>query len=329
MGHAVRSCSASDTKSAVSPPGGGQVTGRFAPTPSGRLHLGNLLCAMLAYLSARHAGGRFFLRIEDLDAPRCPRSLARQAVEDLAWFGLRWDAPPLYQSERTAVYQSHLERLRAKGLIYPCFCTRAQLQQQASAAPNLGDTQRVYAGTCAHLTREEIGRLSLARSPALRVRVPDEEIRFVDGLQGPQCENLARDCGDFIVRRSDGLFGYQLAVVVDDALSGVNEVVRGHDILASTPRQVYIQRMLGFDTPSYIHIPLLEDADGRRLAKRDRDMDLTSLAKRFSREDILGMLAYSAGILEEERPAAMGELIDVFDWKNVKKEDIRLGKAIG
>lgn len=164
MYHTAPGCCTSSQKSAV--PAAGAVTGRFAPTPSGRLHLGNLLCAMLAYLSARHAGGRFLLRIEDLDAPRCPRSLARQAVEDLAWFGLRWDAPPLYQSERTAVYQSHLERLRAKGLIYPCFCTRAQLQQQASAAPNLGDTQRVYAGTCAHLTREEIGRLSLARSPA-------------------------------------------------------------------------------------------------------------------------------------------------------------------
>lgn len=324
MGDAVRSCSASDTKSAVSPPGGGQVTGRFAPTPSGRLHLGNLLCAMLAYLSARHAGGRFLLRIEDLDAPRCPRSLARQAVEDLAWFGLRWDAPPLYQSERTAVYQSHLERLRAKGLIYPCFCTRAQLQQQASAAPNLGDTQRVYAGTCAHLTREEIGRLSLARSPALRVRVPDEEIRFVDGLQGPQCENLARDCGDFIVRRSDGLFGYQLAVVVDDALTGVDEVVRGRDILSATPRQIYLLRELGYPVPRYYHIPLLTDAQGRRLAKRDRDLDLSALSRRYTPQRLLGMLAHAAGLLEEDRAADLEELTALFDWSNVRRDDLRL-----
>ena len=168
------------------------------------------------------------------------RRAARAALPGRRWrtwrgFGLRWDAPPLYQSERTAVYQSHLERLRAKGLIYPCFCTRAQLQQQASAAPNLGDTQRVYAGTCAHLTREEIGRLSLARSPALRVRVPDEEIRFVDGLQGPQCENLARDCGDFIVRRSDGLFGYQLAVVVDDALTALTRWCAGATFFPPRP----------------------------------------------------------------------------------------------
>ena len=256
------------------------VTGRFAPTPSGRLHLGNLLCALLAYLSARHAGGRFLLRIEDLDAPRCPRRLARQAIEDLCWFGFRWDAPPVYQSERTAIYQSHLERLQARGLIYPCFCTRAQLQQQASAAPNLGDTQWVYRGTCAHLGKEEAARLSLARSPALRVRVPDEDIRFVDGLQGPQRENLARDCGDFIVRRSDGLFGYQLAVVVDDALAGVSEVVRGRDILSATPRQIYLLRELGYPAPRYCHIPLLTDAQGRRLAKRDRDLDLSALSRR-------------------------------------------------
>lgn len=303
------------------------VTGRFAPTPSGRLHLGNLLCALLAYLSARHAGGRFLLRIEDLDAPRCPKRLCDAAIQDLTWLGITWDEPPLFQSERGEIYQRYARQLEQKGLLYPCFCTRAQLH--AAAAPNRGDDNPVYAGTCAHLSPEEIAERMKMRCPAIRLRVPDETISIWDCHYGEYSEYMPRDCGDFIIRRSDGLFGYQLAVVVDDALSGVNEVVRGHDILASTPRQVYIQRMLGFDTPSYIHIPLLEDADGRRLAKRDRDMDLTSLAKRFSREDILGMLAYSAGILEEERPAAMGELIDVFDWKNVKKEDIRLGKTIG
>ena len=220
--------------------------------------------------------------------------------------------------------RSHLERLRAKGLIYPCFCTRAQLQQQASAAPNLGDTQRVYAGTCAHLTQEEIGRLSLARSPALRVRVPDEEIRFVDGLQGPQCENLARDCGDFIVRRSDGLFGYQLAVVVDDALTGVDEVVRGRDILSATPRQIYLMRELGYPVPRYYHIPLLTDAQGRRLAKRDRDLDLSALSRRYTPQRLLGMLAHAAGLLEEDRPADLEELTALFDWSNVRRDDLRL-----
>ncbi len=300
------------------------ATGRFAPTPSGRLHLGNLLCALISYLSVRRAGGRFLLRIEDLDAPRCPRRLALQAVEDLAWFGFKWDAPPLWQSERTAIYQEFLERLGEKGLVYPCFCTRAQLQQEASAAPNLGDTQRVYQGRCAHLTQAQAAQLSLSRRPAMRVRVPDEDVSFVDGLQGLQRENLARDCGDFIIRRSDGLFGYQLAVVVDDALSGVTEVVRGRDILTATPRQLYLIRELGFPVPRYYHIPLLTDAAGRRLAKRDRDLDLSALSKRYPPRRLIGMLAHAAGLLEEDRPAEMEELIAAFDWTRVRRADIRL-----
>ena len=302
------------------------VTGRFAPTPSGRLHLGNVLCCLLAYLSARSQGGRFLLRIEDLDIPRCPQKLSLQAIEDLRWFGFRWDEEPLYQSQRSAIYQSHLEQLQKQGLIYPCFCTRAQLM--ASVAPNLGDTQVVYQRTCANLTPEEVEQLSQTRNPAMRLRVPDETISFEDGLYGAQNENLARDCGDFILRRSDGLFGYQLAVVVDDALSGVNEVVRGRDILTATPRQIYLLQRLGYPVPEYIHIPLLMDADGRRLAKRDKDLDLTALSKRFTPAELLGKLAYSAGILPEERPAELEELIKLFSWQNVKREDMRLPRSL-
>ena len=302
------------------------VTSRFAPTPSGRLHLGNLLCALLAYLSVRKQEGRFLLRIEDLDVPRCPRRLALQAIEDLEWFGFRWDETPLFQSERSDIYQQHLEQLERKGLIYPCFCTRAQLM--ASAAPNLGDTQVVYQRTCASLTQAEIEQLSQRRSPAMRLRVPDETIVFEDGLFGLQRENLAADCGDFILRRSDGLFGYQLAVVVDDALSGVNEVVRGRDILSATPRQIYLLRELGYPVPHYIHIPLLMDSEGRRLAKRDRDLDLSALSRRFTAEQLLGKLAYSAGLLAEERPATLAELIDSFDWAKVRRDDMRLPKSL-
>ncbi len=298
------------------------VVGRFAPTPSGRLHLGNLLCAMLAYLSARSAGGRFLLRIADLDVPRCPRALADQAIEDLRFLGFTWDEPPLYQSRRSDVYQRYLDRLDAAGLIYPCFCTRAQLH--ASAAPNLGDTQYVYGGACAHLTAEEVARLAQTRRPAMRLRVPDETVRFTDGLFGPQAENLARDCGDFVLRRSDGLFGYQLAVVVDDALSGVNQVVRGRDILSATPRQIYLARQLGFSQPEYIHIPLLMDGAGRRLAKRDRDLDLSALARRFTPEELLGILAHAAGLVDEPRPTTLEALIPAFSWDRVKREDIRL-----
>ncbi len=303
------------------------ITGRFAPTPSGRLHLGNLLCAMLAYLSARSQGGRFLLRIEDLDVPRCPRRLSDQCIEDLRWLGFTWDEEPLWQSQRSELYQHYLEELTRQGLIYPCFCTRAQLM--ASQAPNLGDTQVVYNRACAQLTQEEIALLSAHRSPALRLRVPDEDIAFTDGLFGPQTENLARDCGDFILRRSDGLYGYQLAVVVDDALSGVNEVVRGRDILSATPRQIYLQEKLGFPTPAYTHIPLLMDAHGRRLAKRDKDLDLSALSRRFTPADILGMLAHSAGIVVENRPMTLEQLIPHFSWKKVKRGDIRLPEMEG
>ena len=303
-----------------------RITGRFAPTPSGRLHLGNLLCCLLAYLSVRSKDGRFLLRIEDLDVPRCPQKLSLQAIEDLKWFGFQWDEEPLWQSQRSAVYQEHLDRLREKGLIYPCFCTRAQLM--ASVAPNLGDTQVIYQRTCANLSSEEIERLSQTRHPAMRLRVPDETAVFTDGLYGVQTENLASDCGDFILRRSDGLFGYQLAVVVDDALSGVTEVVRGRDILSATPRQIYLLKQLGYPVPEYIHIPLLMDWEGRRLAKRDKDLDLSALSRRFTAQELLGKLAFSAGILSEERPAGMEELIRLFDWQNVKKEDMLLPRSM-
>ena len=302
------------------------VVGRFAPTPSGRLHLGNLLCAMLSYLSARSAGGRFLLRIEDVDVPRCPQRLARQCVEDLQFLGFDWDEPPLIQSERTRVYEDALERLKALGLIYPCFCTRAELHE---AAPNEGDTQFVYAGTCARLTAQEAAARAMTRRAALRVRVPDEEIAFTDGLCGAVLENLARDCGDFVVRRSDGLFGYQLAAVVDDALSGVTQVVRGRDILSSTPRQLFLQRALCYPQPQYLHIPLLRDAQGRRLAKRDKDLDLSALAKRYSAQQIVGALAFACGILEENRPATLSSLVPLFSWDKVKRDDPLLPPGFG
>ena len=299
-----------------------RVTGRFAPTPSGRLHLGNVLCAMLAYLSARSAGGRFLLRIEDVDIPRCPRSLAAACIEDLTWLGFDWDEPPLYQSERGAVYQQHLDRLTAMGRVYPCFCTRAQLH--AAQAPNLGDHEPVYPGTCARLTPEEIAARSMTRSPALRLRVPQETVAFTDGHYGFFAEQLARDCGDYIIRRSDGLWGYQLAVVVDDALTGVTQVVRGRDILFSTPRQIELFRALGYDIPQFFHIPLLTDSAGRRLAKRDRDLDLTALAKRHTPQEILGMLAFACGLQEEPRPMRLEALLPLFDWAKVKTEDVRV-----
>lgn len=302
------------------------VTGRFAPTPSGRLHLGNLLCAMLAYLSARSAGGRFLLRIEDVDVPRCPAQLSRQCIADLEFLGFTWDEPPLFQSERTPIYEHYFARLNELGLVYPCFCTRAQLH--AAQAPNLGDREMVYPGTCAGLTPQEIALRAKTRRPAMRMRLPDEVISFTDRHYGAYSENLAHETGDFIIRRSDGLFGYQLAAVVDDALTGVNEIVRGRDILSSTPRQIYLLKTLGFPQPNYAHIPLLMDSEGRRLAKRDKDLSLDELAKRYTPGDILGMLAFACGVLPEWHSATLEELVRIFDWKHVLTEDMRLPAAL-
>ena len=299
-----------------------QVTGRFAPTPSGRLHLGNILCAMLAYLSAKSRGGKFLLRIEDVDIPRCPKRLSDQCIEDLRFLGFDWDEAPLFQSERGEIYQHYFNLLQEKGLVYPCFCTRAQLH--AAQAPNLGDHEPVYTGTCAGLTAQEQAEREKTRRPAMRMRVPDKTVSVLDGHYGAFSENLARDCGDYIIRRSDGLWGYQLAVVIDDALTGVNEVVRGRDILFSTPRQIELFETLGFTPPSFYHIPLLTDSQGRRLAKRDKDLDLTALSQRYTPRQILGALAFSCGILPENRPTSLDELVKLFDWKHIRRDDLRL-----
>ena len=298
------------------------VTGRFAPTPSGRLHLGNILCCLLAYLSARSQGGRFLLRIEDVDIPRCPKRLSDQCIEDLRFLGFDWDEAPLFQSECGEIYQHYFDLLHEKGLVYPCFCTRAQLH--AAQAPNLGDHEPVYAGTCAGLTAQEQAEREKTRRPAMRMRVPDKTVSVLDGHYGAFSENLARDCGDYIIRRSDGLWGYQLAVVIDDALTGVSEVVRGRDILFSTPRQIELFETLGFTPPSFYHIPLLTDSQGRRLAKRDKDLDLTALSQRYTPQQILGALAFSCGILPENRPTSLDELVKLFDWKHVRRDDLRL-----
>ena len=200
--------------------------GRFAPSPSGRLHLGNLACSLLAWLSAKSQGGSIVLRIEDLDAERCPRIYAQQLEQDLAWLGLFWDEGgssggpngPYYQSECGDIYTASYKKLQEKGLVYPCFCSRAQLH--AASAPHTSDGNVIYPGTCRDLTPEQIAEKSKTKAPAYRVRVPDEVIRFTDGCMGPHSENLLRDCGDFYLRRGDGVFAYQLAVVVDDARMG-------------------------------------------------------------------------------------------------------------
>ena len=300
------------------------TTGRYAPSPSGRIHLGNLLCCLLAWLSAKSKGGQVLLRIEDLDAQRCPRVYADAIVDDLAWLGLAADGPcpPVYQSARSAIYQYYYDKLAARGLTYPCFCSRSQLH--AASAPHRSDGQVVYAGTCRGLTPAQAAEKAKTKAPAWRVRVPDEEIAFVDGHLGPYAENLARDCGDFYLRRADGVFAYQLAVVVDDALMGVTEVVRGADLLSSTPRQLWLYRELGLTPPAFYHLPLLLDHQGRRLSKRDGDQSLEHLRARYAPEEIVGKLAFAAGLQATPRPAAPADLARTFDWAQVPKHDIFL-----
>ena len=304
------------------------TAGRYAPSPSGRMHLGNLMCCLLAWLSAKSKGGQVLLRIEDLDAVRCPRVYADAIMDDLAWLGLAADGPTptVYQSERSAIYQQYYDILLKKGLVYPCFCSRSQLH--AASAPHRSDGQVVYAGTCRGLSAEEVARRSLMRAPAFRVRVPDEEIAFTDGHLGRYAENLARDCGDFYLRRADGVFAYQLAVVVDDALMGVTEVVRGSDLLSSTPRQLWLYRELGLTAPQFYHLPLLLAPDGRRLSKRDGDQSLENLRARYTPQEIIGKLAYVCGLQDTPAPAAPQELISGFSWDKVPKQDILLPEGL-
>ena len=299
--------------------------GRFAPSPSGRMHLGNLFAALLAWLDARAAGGELVLRIEDLDPERCTLERAAQVMDDLAWLGLDWDegglAPDYLQSRRSHLYAAAFEELRAQGLIYPCYCTRAE--RLAVSAPHRSDGTVVYSGRCAALTAEERAALEASgRRPAWRVRVPDRELTIPDGNMGWYTENLRRDCGDFILRRSDGVWAYQLAVVVDDALMGVTRVVRGSDLLDSTPRQLWLCDALNFDPPEYAHVPLLLAPDGRRLAKRDRDQELGQLQETYTAPELVGHLAHLAGLIPEYEPITPAQLVPLFHWDKVPKEDL-------
>ena len=391
------------------------VVGRFAPSPTGRMHLGNVFSSLLAWLSVRSQGGKLVLRIEDLDDRARSGPWDALLMDDLRWLGLDWDEGPYYQTDRIDLYADAVRRLDDMGLVYPCFCTRAELH--AASAPHASDGTPVYAGTCRGLTAAEIAARTKARPPALRLKVPPVQgiassrgpfesyapeskhskteltdfgnsmpreltfgdcsergtrggvasrdaavgvhggaasqdtaggvhggaalqgaaggvrgaaasrsaaggdagvMHFEDRTYGPQREVLAEECGDFLVRRSDGVYAYQLAVVVDDADMGVNEVVRGCDLLGSTARQMYLQDLLGYAHPSYAHVPLLVAPDGRRLSKRDRDCDMGVLREHFGTPGaLLGRLAYVAGLVSSPEPRTADQLVDEFSWSAV------------
>ena len=291
--------------------------GRFAPTPSGRMHLGNVFSALMAWASVRSQNGSLILRVEDLDIRAHNPQYTSLLLDDLQWLGLTWDKGPYYQSRRTELYQEALLDLRQQGLLYPCFCSRADLH--AAQAPHASDGTYVYAGTCRNLSQSERKELSSHKIPATRIHVPNKIYAFEDKVYGSTSQNLAESCGDFIVQRADGVFAYQLAVVVDDADMGITEVVRGSDLLSSTPRQLYLQDVLGLSHPVYAHLPLLVAPDGRRLSKRNHDLDLGVLRSQGKTpEEILGFLAYCVGLTEENEPLSAVQIANRFSWETLR-----------
>lgn len=291
--------------------------GRFAPTPSGRMHLGNVFAALVAWLSVRSRNGSLVLRMEDLDTQRTSEEFAAVLRDDLRWLGLDWDLETAPQSRRSDDYDRYFRQLQEMGLLYPCYCTRSQLHNVN--APHLSDGTYVYAGTCRNLTQPPKDRL-----PAWRVMVPDQEFVVEDLCQGTFRQNLSADCGDFVVRRADGCYVYQLAVTVDDGEAGVTEVVRGMDLLGSAPRQMYLQELFGFAHPAYGHVPMLLAPDGRRLSKRDRDLDLGELRVRIKPEVLIGRLAAAAGLIDRLEPISARELAKEFSWNKLTGQAIYL-----
>ncbi len=298
------------------------VRGRYAPSPSGPQHLGNLRTALTAWLQARLAGGAFILRMEDLDRPRVRAGSAAQILADLRWLGLDWDEgpdiggplAPYEQAPREACYRAALEQLQDRASVFACFCSRKDVQQAASAPHGAG--AGVYPGSCRRLSSAEVDerRASVSRPPSWRYLAPAEEVAFVDQVSGRHVQQLTRDVGDFVVQRGDGLFAYQLAVVVDDALMGVTDVVRGADLLGSTPRQIVLYQALELPVPRFWHVPLMRDARGRRMAKRSGSASLEeSRAAGHSPEQVVGRLAVSLGLVPPGAVLSAGELLQTLD----------------
>lgn len=299
------------------------VRGRYAPSPTGDLHLGNLRTALLAWLFARSSQGQFVLRIEDLDQSRVRPGATQRMLADLQWLGLDWDEgpdcggpyAPYIQSERLHIYRHYLHQLQHAGFLYPCYCTRAEIAQATGAPQQGADDGPRYPGTCRALTPVQRRRYEASgRRPSLRFRVPDERyVTFTDLLIGDYTQHVQSAVGDFIVQRSDGIFSYQFAVVVDDALMRINQVVRGTDLLSSTARQVLLYEALGFLVPTFAHVPLLLDEQGRRLAKRQRSAGLAPLKEAGkTSQAIITELAASCGLADENSQASPNELARLY-----------------
>jgi glutamyl-tRNA synthetase len=281
------------------------VRTRFAPSPTGDLHLGGAWAALASWVVARRAGGQTLLRIEDIDTPRVVAGAEARIIEDLRWLGLDWDEHPVRQSERTPAYLRAIAALTGRGLVYPCDCSRTDIARVAQA-PHAGEESR-YPGSC----RDKDPARAMKRPPALRVRVPEEIVTYDDGALGAVSRSLTLDVGDFVLRRGDGVFAYQLAVVVDDADAGVTDVVRGADLATSTPRQIWLAGALGLAPPRYTHVPLVVAADGSRLEKRRASTAVRALREGGVRaEAIIGTLAHGLGLAPDARPRTATEVAE-------------------
>ena len=290
------------------------------------MHLGNVYAALLSWLSAKSKGGEWVLRIEDIDPARSKQEFADRIMDDLEWLGLTWDGEVTYQSKRQDIYEHYFELLRKEGLLYPCFCSRADLL--ATQAPHESDGRVVYKGTCRDLNPADYPQ---GITPAWRMRVPDETIETTDGHYGAYRVHLPTEIGDFIVRRKDGAFAYQLVVVVDDLTMGITEVVRGRDLLLSTSQQLFLAQTLRylntekvFPEVSYAHFPLLMNEAGQRLSKRDKSLDMGVLREQHSAGEIIGFIAHLAGITPTQHPITPQELLPFFKWEKIPTEDIRV-----
>jgi len=293
--------------------------GRFAPSPTGELHLGNARTALLAWLWSRSTGAEHLLRIEDIDTPRVKPGMAEQQMEELRWLGLCWDGEPVFQSRRTALYEEALRRLGDH--VYECFCSRAEIA--AASAPH-GDEGPRYPGTCATLTAAERARKRSLRPPSLRLRVPPGPLSFRDAILGPQTFDTQELVGDFVLRRADGVFAYQLAVVVDDAAMGITQVLRGADLLPSTARQILLHRLLGGREPEFAHAPLVLGPSGERLSKRDKSLSLSALrAGGNDPRRIVALLARLSG-LRAPKPCSAREILDDFSLSKVPAHPVAI-----
>ncbi|GGH68332.1 tRNA glutamyl-Q(34) synthetase GluQRS [Phaeocystidibacter marisrubri] len=293
---------------------------RYAPSPTGHLHLGNFATALLTYLRAKSTQGAFLIRMEDVDEQRSKREFADGILRDLEWLGLTWDESPVFQSERYHLYEAAMEQLR--GHTYPCFCSRNDLQSLASAPHGISSEGPDYPGFCRDLSPEEVLANSREKDPSIRFRIPHRSYSYTDLIRG-EMEFVPGWGGDFIIRRSDGMWAYQLACTVDDLEMGITQVIRGADLIDSTPRQLALMDVLQGKAPEYAHTPLWMGSDGHRLSKRHGDISLRDYRESgFSAEQLIGWMAYYSGLTPSLQSISLPELLDVFRWENIRKSDV-------